>query len=86
MTSLKREIDTVHELVRYLYKIVERECRTLLIFQEQLTAELRAKIDDTKNSVGLEEHDESLMKLQLENTKLKHRLAVLQNVRFKYLY
>ncbi|XP_065366063.1 probable arginine--tRNA ligase, cytoplasmic [Calliphora vicina] len=60
MTSLKREIDTLHEL-------------------EQLTAELRAQIDDTKNAVGLEEHDDSLMKLQLENTKLKHRLAVLQN-------
>ncbi|XP_023299020.2 probable arginine--tRNA ligase, cytoplasmic [Lucilia cuprina] len=60
MSSLKREIDTLHEL-------------------EQLTAELRAQIDDTKNGVGLEEHDEGLMKLQLENTKLKHRLAVLQN-------
>ena len=30
--------------------------------------------------MGLEEHDEDLLKLQLENTKLKHRLAVLQNV------
>ncbi|KAM7350300.1 arginine--tRNA ligase-like protein [Cochliomyia hominivorax] len=60
MSSLKREIDTLHEL-------------------EQLTAELRAQIEETKNGVGLEEHDEGLMKLQLENSKLKHRLAILQN-------
>lgn len=80
MSSLKREIDTLHELVSVV------DIRNLELdeffefFQEQLTAELRAQIEDTKNGVGLEEHDEGLMKLQLENTKLKHRLAVLQNV------
>ena len=48
--------------------------------KEQQTAELRAQIEDTKQGVGLEEQDEELTKLQLENNKLKHRLAILENV------
>uniref|UniRef100_A0A1I8P1I0 Probable arginine--tRNA ligase, cytoplasmic n=1 Tax=Stomoxys calcitrans TaxID=35570 RepID=A0A1I8P1I0_STOCA len=46
---------------------------------ERITAELRARIEDTKNGVGLEEEDEELTKLLLENSKLKHRLAILEN-------
>uniref|UniRef100_A0A1I8MNG1 Probable arginine--tRNA ligase, cytoplasmic n=1 Tax=Musca domestica TaxID=7370 RepID=A0A1I8MNG1_MUSDO len=46
---------------------------------ERLTAELRAQIEETKKGVGLEEDDEELTKLQLENSKLKHRLAILKN-------
>lgn len=46
-----------------------------------MTVELRAQIEDAQNGVDLENHDEDLLKLQLENTKLKHRLAVLNNVR-----
>uniref|UniRef100_A0A034WL43 Probable arginine--tRNA ligase, cytoplasmic n=1 Tax=Bactrocera dorsalis TaxID=27457 RepID=A0A034WL43_BACDO len=45
---------------------------------ERLTAHLRTEIEKTKRGEGLEfEDDEEYVKLQTENTKLKHRLAIL---------
>ncbi|XP_053948877.1 probable arginine--tRNA ligase, cytoplasmic [Anastrepha ludens] len=45
---------------------------------EQLTAHLRTQIENTKRGEGFEfEDDEEYAKLKMENTKLKHRLAIL---------
>ncbi|XP_067636697.1 probable arginine--tRNA ligase, cytoplasmic [Eurosta solidaginis] len=45
---------------------------------ERITAKLQTQIEQTKRGEGLEfEDDEEYMKLQTENLKLKHRLAIL---------
>uniref|UniRef100_A0A1A9WAR9 Probable arginine--tRNA ligase, cytoplasmic n=1 Tax=Glossina brevipalpis TaxID=37001 RepID=A0A1A9WAR9_9MUSC len=45
---------------------------------EHIINELRAQVERTKQHEILNEQDEELTKLQLENMKLKHRLAILE--------
>ncbi|XP_037937034.1 probable arginine--tRNA ligase, cytoplasmic [Teleopsis dalmanni] len=46
---------------------------------ERMTAELRTQIENAKNGVIVDNDDEEYKKLLIENTKLKHRLSILEN-------
>lgn len=41
---------------------------------------LQKDMEDARNNVGLGENNPELEKLQVENTKLKHRLIILNKV------
>ncbi|XP_055596538.1 probable arginine--tRNA ligase, cytoplasmic [Uranotaenia lowii] len=55
---------------------VQTETRRLKKVEHEIRL-LQQAIQDARNNVGLEENNSELEKLQLENTKLKHRLAIL---------